>query len=74
MRRLDALFEESEQKRRDTEYIATILWSIGRMIGGDNYPMPTYDEYNNPQPVDIRTSEQIVNGLVQKLQEGGNEE
>ena len=74
MARLDALVMESERRQMDTEYIATILWSIGRMVGGDNYPMPTYDEYNHPQPVDVRGTEQIVGGLISKLTGGGASE
>ena len=64
-----ASFEQS----RDTEYIATILWSIGRLLGGDDYPMPSYDDFRHPKPVDIRTKEQIVDNLINKLLQGGGE-
>lgn len=53
-----------------TEYIATVLWSIGRLIGGEDYPLPTYDDTMHPKPQDKRTTEAIVGGLVQKLQKG----
>jgi len=53
------------------EYTATILWSIGRMIGGKEYPMPSYNDFLHPKPVDNRTTDDIVNGLINKLQQGG---
>lgn len=64
------LRERANQQKRE-EYLATILWSIGRMVGGDNYPFPVYSEYMNPTPADVRTGEEIKNSLIEKLKEGG---
>ena len=59
-----------ERQQRDTEYIATILWSIGRIVGGETYPMPTYGDFIRPKPNDNRNTEQIVSGLIDKLGKG----
>lgn len=55
---------------RDTEYIATILWSIGRLVGGNDYPMPSYEDVKHPKPSDNRTKDEIVNNLITKLKGG----
>ena len=56
-----------ERKRQDTEYIATVLWSIGRSMVGAEYPIPAYSEYIDPKPQDTRSKETIVNSLISKL-------
>lgn len=58
---------------RDTEYIATILWSIGRLIGGQDYPMPSYEDYMHQKPADNRTKQEIVDSLINKLLPEGGE-
>ena len=70
-----AMLRERKRQADNTEYIATILWSIGRSIGGKDYPFPTYSEFMRPTPSDSRTTEQIIGGLLDKLddldKEGG---
>ena len=58
-----------EESRNDikTEYFATVLWSIGRLVGGEEYPIPTWDEMLHPKPKDTRSTAAIVGGLIQKL-------
>lgn len=60
------LRESAEEKKRDY-YIASVLWSIGKMLGGDNYPFPDYTEYLNPSQKDYRTADDIVSGLIDRL-------
>lgn len=61
---------EDERRKQDTEYIATVLWSLGRMVGGSDYDLPSYDDYIHPKPKDERTSQDIVSGLINKLEKG----
>lgn len=68
---LEAMLRADDRRAMDTEYIATVLWSIGRILGGDDYSIPTYDEVMHPQAQDTRTAQQIVDGLRAKLLEGG---
>lgn len=63
-----------ETRRHDVEYMATILWSIGRLIGGSEYPMPSYDDFIHPKPVDSRNTGQIITGLIERLQQGGDDD
>lgn len=67
------MYRVEQDKQRDTEYIATVLWSIGKLLGGNDYPMPEYSEFVNPKPADNRTTEQITAGLIEKLQGKGEE-
>ena len=67
---LSAMLRYEAEKARDTEYIATILWSIGRLVGGTEYPMPGYEEFVRPKPQDVRTKKEIVNNLIEKLRKG----
>ena len=60
---------EAEQSR-DVEYIATILWSIGRLVGGAEYPMPSYEDVKKPKQSDTRTKQEIVDNLIMKLKGG----
>lgn len=50
--------------------MASILWSIGRIIGGEEYPFPEYTEYMNPELKDDRTADDIISGIVDKLNAG----
>jgi len=52
------------------EYTATVLWSIGKVLSRD-YPIPSYDDFKHPKPVDKRTTKDIVDGLIDKLSKGG---
>ena len=67
---LGAMLRYEMERTRDTEYIATILWSIGRLVGGNDYPMPSYEDVKHPKPNDIRTKKEIVNSLIDKLKGG----
>ena len=69
-RHIQAMFRAEIESHRDTEYIATVLWSIGRLIGGENYSIPTYEDVINPKPVDNRSSGAIISGLIEKLGKG----
>lgn len=62
-----------ERKRQSDygEYVATILWSIGRLLGGEEYPMPSYSDFVHPAQKDTRTACQIIGGLIEKLNAGG---
>lgn len=53
--------------------MATVMWSIGRIMGGEEYSIPTYDEILHPKPQDNRKSEAIIGGLIAKLKEGGDD-
>lgn len=53
------------------EYTATVLWSLGKMLAREDYPLPSYDDFMHPKPKDRRTTEQIVSGLTAKLLAGG---
>lgn len=59
------------EQRLDTEYIATVLWSIGKMLNTDKYTIPSYVELRHPKPKDNRDSETILAGLKEKLMKGG---
>ena len=63
-----------ERKRRMDyeEYTATILWSIGRVLGGEQYPMPSYHDFTHPEQVDTRAGKEIIDGLISKLRAGGD--
>ncbi len=67
---LVAMMIDDDRRKADTEYMATALWSIGRMLGGDQYNLPLYDDFIHPRPTDDRTSHDIVNGLIDKLGKG----
>lgn len=64
------MLRAENERRTDVEYIATVLWSIGRIVGGAEYPMPSYDDFKHPKPQDNRTKEQIVENLITKLKGG----
>lgn len=59
------------EQRLDTEYIATVLWSIGKMLNPDQYTIPSYVELRHPKPKDNRDSAMILAGLKEKLMKGG---
>lgn len=63
--------EETETKRK--EYVATVLWSIGRIAGGENYPIPEYSEFMHPKPVDRRSEKEIRQSLINRLTGKGGE-
>lgn len=65
------MFKLEQERRRDTEYMATILWSIGRILGSEDYPLPNYHDFINPKMEDRRDGQTIVNSLIEKLREGG---
>lgn len=67
---LNAMMTYEDRKTATNEYMATVLWSIGRMLGGDGYSLPTYDQFLHPKQEDNRTKDQIVNGLIEKLRKG----
>lgn len=67
---LGAMLRYEQEREKDTEYIATILWSIGRLVGGNDYPMPSYEEVKRPKKNDIRTKKEIVSDLITKLKGG----
>ena len=56
-------------------YLAGVMWSLGKMLGGDNYPIPPYTEVfhkdEHVKKADKRGTTQIVNDLVSKLKGGG---
>lgn len=54
-------------QEKQTAYLATTLWSIGKMFGGESYPIPEYTEYIGIKNPDTRTAQDIVNGLIKKL-------
>ena len=66
-----AMLQAEEDENKHKEYIATVLWSIGRIVGGENYPIPSYSDYIDPKPVDNRSSQEIRNGLIAKLEGKG---
>lgn len=52
------------------EYIATVAHSLGSIICGalgNEYPLPSYSELMHPEQKDTRTSQDIINGLIDKL-------
>lgn len=56
------------------EYMATATYAVGAVISrtlGNEYPIPTWSEIVRPKPKDKRTTEDIVSGLIEKLQKGG---
>jgi len=59
--------KDEEEQRKKENYFASILWSIGKMIGGENYPFPVYDDYMHGIKQDNRSSEDIISGLIDKL-------
>lgn len=59
-----------DRKKADTEYLATVLWSIGRMLGGSNYEIPLYDDFIHPKPQDDSSAHDIVERLRNKLLKG----
>ena len=59
------------EQRLDTEYVATVLWSIGKMLNPDQYTIPSYAELRHPKPKDNRDSATILVGLKEKLMKGG---
>lgn len=65
------MLQAEEEENKHKEYIATVLWSIGRIVGGENYPIPNYSDYIDPKPIDNRSSEEIRNGLIDKLERKG---
>ena len=67
------MLQEEEHQEAWKEYTATILWSIGKMIGRDEYPMPSYEEFMHPTATDTRTGQDIIGGLVDKLLDKGGE-
>ena len=68
---LYAMVRLDNENRADTEYIATVLWSIGRMLGREEYTIPAYHDYKHPVPQDNRSAQAIMNGLQEKLRKGG---
>ena len=71
------MLKEETNQAMWQEYVATVLYSIGRMIGGESYPIMTYNELMHPQPKDERTGGEIISGLIDKLRkevdmDGGN--
>ena len=77
MAHLAAVLKADNEQRMWQEYVATVLYSVGRMIGGDNYPIMTFAELMHPQPKDERTGGEIISGLIDKLRkevdmDGGN--
>lgn len=67
---MGAMFTEQLSQDRWREYCATVMWSIGRLLGGEEYPIPAYSEYLNPKVQDNRTGAQIISGLREKLKQG----
>ena len=67
MPHLVAMMRYEAERQRDTEYMATILWTIGRMLGGEEYPMLSYGDMVHPQPKDTRNAEEIVGGILSRL-------
>lgn len=64
-----AFLRESSEREKWEKYVASILWSIGKMLGGENYPFPVYTDYINGVVQDTRSSQDIVSGLIEKLSE-----
>jgi len=73
-RHLVAVLREERERQKRQDYIATVLWSIGRLVGGDGYPMPEFSEYMEQRKKDIRSAETIVTGLIERLAERGETE
>lgn len=67
------MLKEEQHQEAWQEYTATMLWSIGKMFGKDEFPMPSYEEFLHPTVKDTRTGQDIVGGLVNKLQGKGGE-
>lgn len=64
------MLKDRDNQQMQIEYISTVLWSIGRMLGGSDYAIPMYDDVIHPKPQDKRNTHQIVGGLVEKLRKG----
>lgn len=71
---LNAMMKEKEEEEKWREYCATAIWSVGRLLGGEGYPIPAYSDFIDPKPQDMRSSEAIVTNLVDKLMKGGEEQ
>lgn len=67
VRHLSAMLKYQQQEAKWKEYCATVLWSVGKMLCSEEYPIPAYSDYINPKPVDKRTSKDIVNSLIDRL-------
>lgn len=61
-----AMLEYEGKQEQWRVYCATILWSVGKMLSKE-YPFPAYTEFLNQKPVDNRTTQEIVSGLIEKL-------
>lgn len=61
------MLEHNDKQAFWREYMATVAWSVGRVLGGDSYAIPAYGDIMNPQSADTRNQDQIVNDLIQKL-------
>lgn len=48
---------------------ATVLWCIGKSLGGDNWRLPSFIEtaYPNKIQKDVRTGTEIINDLKERL-------
>lgn len=71
MNHLLAMIKLDNERRADAEYFHTVLWSIAKMLGGDNYTLPSYDEYKHPAKPDNRSADDIMSKIKNKLAEGG---
>ena len=47
--------------------MATVLWSIGKMLGGKDFAMPLYSDIRNRGNADTRDAKTIVNDILGKL-------
>lgn len=64
-----AFLKQDAEQKRTVDYIASILWSIGRMVGGESYPFPDYSTYlsTKPQEEQNQSADEIINGLIDQL-------
>lgn len=73
MRALIALISEQGRLELWREYTATVLYSIGRGLIGEDYPLPAYSDIAHPDMVqnDTQTGADIIERLKKRL--GGEE-
>lgn len=69
-RALAAVMNESARDDLWREYMATVAYSIGRIEGGEKYPIPPYSDLTSDKPQDERTGEEILDGLIDRLKGG----
>lgn len=72
---MTVMLKAQDVQEAKTAYLAGVMWSLGKMLGGDNYPIPPYTEVfhkeEHMKKNDRRGTKQIVNDLVNRLKGGG---